>query len=96
MTNTKTGDFIVSALDLPADLGKGVPRLVLWDHRHLLIENYGGIVAFSAEELKIGNGNKAIAVTGKNLVLEVLTKAEIEVCGKVETVVLTEAEADEN
>ena len=96
MTVAKKTDLLVSALDLPADLGKNVPRLVLWGKEHLLIENYGGILAFSADELIAGNKAGSIVIEGENLVLEVLTKAEIEVCGKVTKITLTEAKDGED
>lgn len=91
MARARKGDLIISALDLPADLGKNSPRLVLWGDRHLLIENYGSFAAFSDAELKVGSAGRFLTVSGENFILEALTKNEIEICGKIESLDFTEA-----
>lgn len=76
------------ALDLPADVVAGLPRLELIGDNELRIEQHKGILAYGSEEIHVSAGTFVIKVIGRELNLRAMTGLELLVTGKIEAIKL--------
>lgn len=77
------------ALDLPADVLAGLPKLELVGDRELRVENHKGILAYGGEEIHISGGVFLIKVTGQELELRAMTGLELLITGHIYQITLT-------
>lgn len=77
---------LIRTLDLPADVGQAIPRLLQFGNRELIIENYGVIATFTPEliEVRYGDGQRAIQVNGQELTIVRFDDTELEVRGIIQ------------
>lgn len=71
------------ALDLPADVLTGLPRIELLGDRELRMENHKGILAYGTQEIHISGGPFIIKVTGEGLELRTMTALELLITGRI-------------
>lgn len=76
------------ALELPADLAAGVPRLELTGDSQLRMENHRGILSYGTEEICVSAGAMVVRVRGEGLDLKAMTGAELLICGRIACVSL--------
>ena len=76
------------ALELPADLAAGVPRLELTGDSQLRMENHRGILSYGTEEICVSAGAMVVRVQGEGLDLKAMTGLELLVCGRIMAVTL--------
>ncbi len=71
------------ALDLPADVIAGLPRLEILGCRRLLVENHKGILEYGDEEIDLNGGQVIIKVKGKGLSLRSMNATELSLDGLI-------------
>lgn len=76
------------ALDLPADLLAGLPRLELTGDCQLRMENHKGILSYGTEEICISGGAFLVRVRGEGLDLKAMTGLELLICGRIAAITL--------
>ena len=76
------------ALDLPADLLAGLPRLELIGDCQLRMENHKGILSYRTEEICVSGGAFLVRIRGEGLDLKAMTGLELLVCGRIMAVTL--------
>ena len=76
------------ALDLPADLLAGLPRLELIGDCQLRMENHKGILSYGTEEICVSAGARVVRVRGEGLDLKAMTGAELLIRGRIACVSL--------
>lgn len=74
---------VASALDLPADMLAGLPRVELVGDREVRMENHRGILAYSAEEIHISGGKIAVRIRGAGMELKAMNSNELLIVGKI-------------
>ena len=79
---------VAGALDLPADMMAGLPRVELIGDQELRMENHRGILAYSREEIHISGGKLVVRIRGEGLQLKAMNANELLVTGRIFTVEL--------
>ena len=69
------------ALELPADVVAGLPRVELTGDRELRMENHRGILAYGSQEIQISGGRLVVKVRGENLELRAMNAGELLITG---------------
>ena len=69
------------ALDLPADLLAGLPRLELIGDCQLRMENHKGILSYGTDEIRVSGGKLIIRVVGEELELKAMNASELLISG---------------
>lgn len=72
------------ALDLPADLVAGLPKVELVGDREAYILRHRGILAYSGEEIDVNADGFLVRITGEDLQLLVMTEEELRIGGRIE------------
>lgn len=76
------------ALDLPADVLAGLPRVELIGDREVRMENHRGILSYGDEEIHVSAGGFVIKIVGEELKLRAMTGLELLVTGRIRGVEL--------
>ena len=76
------------ALDLPADVLAGLPRVELIGDREVRMENHRGILSYAEEEIHVSAGGFVIKIVGEALKLRAMTGLELLVTGRIRGVEL--------
>ena len=76
------------ALELPADLAAGVPRLEVIGDSQLRMENHRGILSYGAREICVSAGAMVVRIQGEELDLKAMTGAELLIRGRIACVSL--------
>ena len=76
------------ALDLPADVLAGLPRVELIGDREVRMENHRGILSYGDDEIHISAGGFVIKIVGEELKLRAMTGLELLVTGRIRGVEL--------
>lgn len=71
------------ALELPADVVAGLPRVELTGDRELRMENHRGILSYGAEEIRISGGRLIVKVRGEGLELRAMNAGELLITGAI-------------
>ena len=74
---------VAGALDLPADMLAGLPRVELVGDQELRMENHRGILAYSAEEIHISGGRIIVRVKGAGMELRAMNANELLIGGRI-------------
>lgn len=78
-----------SALDLPADVLAGLPRLEMVGDRELRMEHHRGILSYGPEEILVSGGPFVVKIRGRELDLRAMTGMELYVTGYIASIELT-------
>ena len=76
------------ALDLPADILAGLPRVELIGDREVRMENHRGILSYGDDEIHVSAGGFVIKIVGEELKLRAMTGLELLVTGRIRGVEL--------
>lgn len=76
------------ALDLPADIVAGLPRMELVGDRQLWMEGHRGILSYGSEAIHISAGRMAVCVQGTELTLRSMNAETLCICGRITALVL--------
>ena len=71
------------ALDLPADVIAGLPRLEIAGCRRLLMENHKGILEYGDEEIDINGGQVVVRIKGRGLELRAMNANDLSLEGLI-------------
>lgn len=74
------------ALDLPADVLAGLPRVELVGDREVRMENHRGILAYGEQEIHVSGGSFVIKVQGEGLKLRAMTGLELLITGHISAI----------
>lgn len=77
-----------AALDLPADVVAGLPRMELLGDREFRMEFHRGILAYGREEILISGGSLLVRVRGSGLELKAMRLGELHIVGNITAVEL--------
>ena len=70
-----------AALDLPADVVAGLPRLEMVGSRQLYVEHHTGILAYSDTQIDVNTTAGVLRIKGERLTLLAMTAGELRVGG---------------
>ena len=73
-------------LELPMDVGMDLPKVTIIGDLGVLIQNHRGLIQFSPEKIVIGVGKGQIAILGKSLEIEEVSKEDMVVRGTIGSV----------
>ena len=77
---------VANFLDIPQDLLMDLPKLVLTGDVQLSIENHRGILAYTAEVVRVSTTIGDLEVTGLDLTLKNILPDEIMVEGRIKSI----------
>ncbi|MEX0974816.1 MAG: YabP/YqfC family sporulation protein [Bacillota bacterium] len=72
---------ISEILELPLDVGMDLPKVTIIGNLGVLIQNHRGLIQYSPEKIVIGVGKGQIAILGKSLEIEEVSKEDMIVRG---------------
>ena len=75
----------LGTLGLPEDLLPGVPRITVVGRGQMLLENMGGVCAYSLEEASFYTGQGVLTVRGKGLLLRELGESRVLLQGELKS-----------
>lgn len=73
-------------LELPMDVSLDLPKVTIVGSLGVLIQNHRGLIQYSPEKIVIGVGKGQIAVLGKSLEIEEVSKEDMIVRGSIRSV----------
>ncbi len=71
------------ALELPLDVSLDLPKVTIVGDLGVLIENHRGLVHYSPDRIVIGVGKGQIAILGRSLEIEEVSKEDMIVRGRL-------------
>jgi len=71
------------ALDLPADIIAGLPRISIIGLSEILIENHKGILLYNDTDIHIGGGSAVIKLHGDKLCVSAMNATELSITGRL-------------
>lgn len=74
---------LVKAAGIPEDLAYGEPVVTITGSRRALIQNYRGILLYTAEKLVLRTSHGTIAVCGRGLKILSYCGEEMEIAGQI-------------
>lgn len=77
---------LISALELPPDMGLKVPVITVCGRRQITVENYRTILSYKKEEIRIRTRDGSLQITGSNLVISNYTPEEMTVAGRIKNI----------
>ena len=76
-------EHVINNCQLPKDVIWGASIISLTGNTEMIIENFKNILKFQSELLIIQCKNYQVVIIGKNLMIELYTKEELKVLGKI-------------
>ena len=64
----------------------GMPLVEIGGYRRVLIENHQGVLVYSLEEIRVKVSYGCICITGCDLRLMQLSKEQLVICGRVDSI----------
>lgn len=89
MARRERRDFLgaaAEALELPADVVAGAPRIELIGKREFHMENHRGILSYGREEISVSGGKLLVTVRGQNLEIAAMSAGALFITGNIESV----------
>ncbi len=75
---------VAAAMEIPADLAEKAALVELTGQNFLRVENYLGIIEYTAERLLLQCKNCRLEISGKNLLIELYAREELILRGQIE------------
>ena len=72
-----------AALDLPADVVAGLPRLEMVGSRQLYLEHHTGILAYDESRIDVNTSAGVLRISGESLSLLAMTAGELRIGGRI-------------
>lgn len=82
-TSSNLKASITSMLDLPKEIMLNLPLLTIIGTDEVMIENYKGVIEYSAEKIRIKTTCGTLKLEGKRLILKEITSENISITGKI-------------
>ena len=79
---------VSAALEIPPEAALRSLRLTLWGRERLTALNHQGVILYQPERIVFRYADGAVAVSGSELTLAVLTDEELTICGRINAVAL--------
>lgn len=67
----------------PEDVIMGIPIITLLGNQEISIENYGGIIEYNNELIRIRTKEGQMIIKGKNLYIDYYTNVEMKILGTI-------------
>ena len=77
---------IANLFELPKDVVLDLPRISIIGNLELNIENHRGIIEYEQEIIRIRIQDGQVIISGKELIIESLTKSEVGIKGYIKDV----------
>lgn len=77
---------LAEGAELSTEAMPGLPLLELAGDRRVLIENHQGVTEYESERIRIRVRFGELCVTGSGLALARMTKEQLVICGRIESV----------
>ena len=82
----KWKEGFVESLELPKDLMYGAVLVSITGRQEILVENYRGILEYTANHISLQAKTCRLAVRGKNLHISYYTNEEMKITGLIDSV----------
>lgn len=79
----KWQESLADFFEMPKELLCNLPRITLIGDVQMLLENYGGIIEYNDELLRLKVREGEVVVTGKNLTIKNFLSDELLIVGKI-------------
>ncbi len=79
---------VAKVIDLPNEPEPGKPLIEIVGNRSVLIENHGGVLSYSKEQVTIKTRIGCTCICGTGLVLTKMSKEQLRICGYISKVEL--------
>lgn len=76
----------MESLELPKDLMYGAVLVSITGRQEILVENYRGILEYTANHISLQTKTCRLAVRGKNLHISYYTNEEMKITGLIDSV----------
>ena len=77
---------VTEMLEIPGDVLLDMPKLVVVGNMQVLIENHRGVLAYTAELIRIAVAEGEVAVAGEELHLRHIQPDEIVIAGRIRAI----------
>lgn len=87
----RRGDWmqrLTEGLDLPSESVPGQPLVEISGEERVLIENHAGVTAYGREQICVKVKFGQVQITGCGLELARMTKEQLIICGRIDSVTL--------
>ena len=84
----KSAELLSDRLELPSDAVAGSPKLTLSGRRQLFVENHRGILSYGDRRIVVDCGSMRVCITGDELELAAMDKADMLIEGRILSVEL--------
>ena len=74
---------VTAALALPKEIVLNLPLITLYGNEELNLENYKGVVEYTAEVIRISTSKGILKIEGRGLLLKQVTSENISVTGGI-------------
>lgn len=74
---------VARALEFPADVFLDIPKTIVDGNTRLTIENHGGIIEYSMEQVRVRVRNGEVVVKGSKLVIVAIFQEGMEIEGRI-------------
>jgi sporulation protein YqfC len=74
---------VARALEFPADVLLDIPRIIVDGNTRLTIENHGGIMEYSMEQVRVRVRNGEVTIKGSKLVIVAIFQEGMEIEGRI-------------
>jgi sporulation protein YqfC len=74
-------ETVADSFELPKDVIMNLPKLSIGGNREIYIENYKGILEYTAEEIRLSTTIGVVRIAGKNLNIDRIRLNDIFVSG---------------
>ena len=73
-------------VDIPEDVLLHVPRITMMDNQEVRIENYQTVLEYEENKIQFACKYRFLTITGKGLMISLITDDEVNVRGEILTV----------
>lgn len=81
----KLSKSVGDALEFPPDVAGTGPKITITGREQITVENYGAIIAFSPEEIKLDTAVGELSMCGREFVLKTILTTELYIEGTLIT-----------
>lgn len=79
-------DRLADQADLPGEAGFGQPLIELAGDRRVLVEHHQGVIQYGRDKICVKVKYGTVAVSGCDLELVRMTKEQLIICGRIDSV----------
>lgn len=79
----KLSKSVGDALEFPPDVVAVGPKITITGREQILVENYGAIIVFTPDEIKLDTSIGELSMNGRKFVLKTILATELHIEGKL-------------